>query len=67
MGFAGRVKDHPPLWRQTMRSWSADELEEWEERAAIRTHLGGQSIEEAEKGAWDDVTNHCLSRTRGGT
>lgn len=39
-----------------------DEREYWEERAAIREFHGGQSREEAEKGAWED-----FYRWRGGS
>lgn len=63
VGFAGRYPDsHPPLWRQSMRDWLPDELEEWEERAAIRTYLGGMKQEHAEKAAWNDVLERCRSR-----
>ena len=44
-----------------MRSWSPEDLEEFEERAAIRTYLGKQPIQEAEKGAWDDVTSRRVT------
>lgn len=67
MGFAGRYPDsHPPLWRQSMRDWLPDELEEWEERAAIRTYLGDMKREHAEQAAWRDVVSRVVVHRRAG-
>ncbi len=40
---------------QTALTMTSDEREYWEERAAIREYDGGQSREDAERGALEDL------------
>jgi hypothetical protein len=34
---------------------SSDDIEDWAERAAIREYMGGQSRDDAERAAYEDV------------
>jgi hypothetical protein len=45
-----------PAQRAVLRTWPLRWQEDWQERAAIREYCGDQSREEAERGAFDDVT-----------
>ena len=44
------------VWAAMVKRWGkAEARHALEERAAIREHHGGQSMADAEDGAWDDM------------
>lgn len=46
----------PPGWRVIVGGLTAEDRDRFEERAAIREYMGNQSREEAEAGAFAEVT-----------
>ena len=64
MGFAGRSKDYVPIWRTSMKQWTADQREAYEHLAATLQYEAADvypTREAAEKGAWDLIAEKIAS------